>query len=604
MASTNTSAEHQQCIDLCGSSSDEDIPPQLAARLAGRLDPQQQRLVREVISLVDDDDDNAAAPAAGRKRKQRKQRARPSKRGVDEDEELSLSDAQENIPAQRARKPRPAPPPPSLIALPIPTVEAAGPSSSSSSAAAAAPAARAAPTPQAIAAYQRARAASVKSRTFPLSQIAPSSTIPTGRTIKPIPGWTGLWPPIRELMQNTIDHLELRKDGGLHPALTLEATPGAVAGSMRLAFCCAGRPVAIIDAAGDTLTIAQAHTYALHPRALDTGVDDLTKGRGADTAGGFGDGFKTAIVALLAMGGACREVRWDFRSAGRDLTWTFGAASRAAVGTFALSTVLEVRMTNGPAQQWATSETAAQQPGDASESDEEGAGPADLTLERSGLSDTDHIFLQVYRVKGIGEAFLREAAPRLTVFWSLDPSRVLSTRRGDVLAEAAAQPPLFAHLLADADAAPSSSAIASFASFASGVLGRLLPGAASARTAVRPMAGVYVRGIWVRKPPIEGALMSYLGRLDVSGRDRNDVDADELLDATLHVLRHATQRDALRAALEPLRKPSLPASWFTRSPRFLNQLLDGNNEFFVHRDHDSPSIAATFTHRRRRALII
>ena len=44
----------------------------------------------------------------------------------------------------------------------------------------------------------------------------------------------------------------------------------------------------------------QAFTFPLHPRALDTGVADRTKG-GEATAGGFGDGFKTAAIALLAQ---------------------------------------------------------------------------------------------------------------------------------------------------------------------------------------------------------------------------------------------------------------------------------------------------------------
>ena len=116
-------------------------------------------------------------------------------------------------------------------------------------------------------------------------------------------------------------------------------------------------------------TSAQAHTFPIHPRALDTGVEDLTKqvmrsstlhgrkgrvkrvkgqvcpGRpsvmrcdlkgsesclarrpnvtnaqgkhftcasldqGSNAAGGFGDGFKTAAIAILAMGGGCEQRR-------------------------------------------------------------------------------------------------------------------------------------------------------------------------------------------------------------------------------------------------------------------------------------------------------
>ena len=48
---------------------------------------------------------------------------------------------------------------------------------------------------------------------------------------------------------------------------------------------------------------------------------------------------------------------------------------------------------------------------------------------------------------------------------------------------------------------------------------------------------MYIRGIWVRKPPIEGAILSFWGKINVSGRDRNDVDSDDLLEATLGLLR-------------------------------------------------------------------
>ncbi len=40
--------------------------------------------------------------------------------------------------------------------------------------------------------------------------------------------------------------------------------------------------------------------------------------------------------------------------------------------------------------------------------------------------------------------------------------------------------------------------------------------------AVRPAPGVYVRGIWVRAPKLDGWVMSFFGqRLEVSGRDRS-----------------------------------------------------------------------------------
>jgi hypothetical protein len=49
---------------------------------------------------------------------------------------------------------------------------------------------------------------------------------------------------------------------------------------------------------------------------------------------------------------------------------------------------------------------------------------------------------------------------------------------------------------------------------------------------------VYVRGIWVRKPLIDGVLMCFDGKagVEVTGRDRNDVDADAAAEATLRLL--------------------------------------------------------------------
>ena len=63
--------------------------------------------------------------------------------------------------------------------------------------------------------------------------------------------------------------------------------------------------------------------------------------------------------------------------------------------------------------------------------------------------------------------------PRLVVFWRLDTSKALATKRGELLAEASSQPTCFA-------------------------------GEGSAALAARPPEpGVYIRGIWVRKHPVE-----------------------------------------------------------------------------------------------------
>ena len=192
---------------------------------------------------------------------------------------------------------------------------------------AAAPAAAEAPdAAAATSAYLKARAADLRKRSFPLGTIAPG-VVPCARTVKTMSSWGGLWPPIREFLQNTIDHLQLLKNGALHPALVLERTEDED-GAAVITFRCRGAPgpivCAIRVASADELVITQHYTFPLHPRALDTGVHDTTKGGGSGSAGGFGDGFKTAMVALLALpGGACRELRWTFDAEGRRIEWLF-----------------------------------------------------------------------------------------------------------------------------------------------------------------------------------------------------------------------------------------------------------------------------------------
>mmetsp|Transcript_50294 Transcript_50294/g.132827 ORF Transcript_50294/g.132827 Transcript_50294/m.132827 type:complete len:822 (+) Transcript_50294:738-3203(+) len=365
-------------------------------------------------------------------------------------------------------------------------------------------------------AYLRGRATAVKARSFDLTKLK-EGVVPTGRTIRPMAAWKDLWAPLREFLQNTIDHLSLFKDGALHPALTLTRTAGGAGGAPLLTFACGDTRVCTIEAVADELTITQWFTYPLHPRALDTGVADTTKG-GEGTAGGFGDGFKTAVVACLALpGGACRAIEWEMVGGGRRITWDFRAAKREAVGTFSSATVLEV----------------------------------DIRSEAARAAAGDNIFRQRLAVRGIGAAFLRLGMARLQLFHTIDEAVALTTRRGDVLCRAADQPPLL-----------------------------------GGDGASRPEPGVYVRGIWVRSPPIEGALMAFVGKLDVSGRDRNDVDAEELMDATAQLMHTSVHQSdghmgLLRTLLAPLRTPSSAPTWLTRAPRFLNRLLEAYNEFFV-----------------------
>ena len=390
-----------------------------------------------------------------------------------------------------------------------------------------------------VQAYLKSRRASVKKRYFDLTQIPTSEVIPTGRTIKQMGSWSGHWPALREFLQNTVDHLGLLdpKTGRRHGALQLEATPGGSSGELAtIRFVCADEAICTIVASEDELVIEQRYTFPIAPRALDTGVPDIEKS-GASSAGGFGDGFKTAAVALLAAKNSFNLLKWDFYVRGQKITWSFEGITRAAVGTFAKCQVLQVRI--------------------------------DRTEEISTEVEQENTMRQTIKVKGIGRSFVEQAVPRFLVFWDLNESALLLSGKsgGDFLGAGSSQPAIFC-----------------------GVLG----------PKIRPESGVYVKGIWVRKPKIAGALMCFFGRrLEVIGRDRNDVDNDDLANAVVYVFQHCTDISYLRRLLAPLRgkaytkKSSCSSSssssslssidsWLLKSPRFLNQILEQYKDFILH----------------------
>ena len=76
--------------------------------------------------------------------------------------------------------------------------------------------------------------------------------------------------------------------------------------------------------------------------------------------------------------------------------------------------------------------------------------------------------------------------------------------------------------------------------------------------------------------------MAFVGSVEVTGRDRNDVDAEELAAATMCLMRRCERLPELRSLLDPLRDSSAPPTWLSRSTRFVNSLLDGDRDWFVH----------------------
>ena len=142
--------------------------------------------------------------------------------------------------------------------------------------------------------------ASVRARSFDLDNLPVNEVIPTGRTIRLMAAWNSEdsphWPALREFLQNTQDHLVLWKEGRLNPALKLDRKDT----NNTINFKCGNELIcAISTPSNNKLVIEQFYTFPLPLRALDTGVPDVSK-VSSSTAGGFGDGFKSAVVALLA----------------------------------------------------------------------------------------------------------------------------------------------------------------------------------------------------------------------------------------------------------------------------------------------------------------
>jgi len=422
-------------------------------------------------------------------------------------------------------------------------------------------------------AYLAKLRASVKKRTFPLHQIPKSEIISTGRTIKKMTAWNGHWPPLREFLQNTIDHLGLLdgKTGRRRACIDFTVTTedcgddgdgngdgddDSAKTKTIFKFSCGNQTICAIHVSPDELLIDQSYTYPIASRALDTGVPDTTKDNrnpnnhndDGGQAGGFGDGFKTAAVALIAnsakaapkrgrkkvtAGTDFKALKWYFyaRKERIEVKWKFEGLTRESVATFAKCDVLQVKIqkrVNIDATQWRKDELY-------NDSDDDN----DNTTYTTGANEEGQQYLmrQVIQVKGIGTSFIQDAIPRFVVFWDLDEPSLLSTitppansRRGggDFIGLASSQPPLV-------------------------VSGRC-SSISSTSSSLRPCCGVYVRGIYVRPTKIKDTIMCFFGnRLEVTGRDRNEVEQDCLVDAVVHVLRQCSDMDYLRRLLEPLR---------------------------------------------------
>ena len=406
----------------------------------------------------------------------------------------------------------------------------------------------------------------LKKRTFPLSQLSQQEVINTGRTIKPFKAWGGHWPALREFLQNTIDHLHLMdgKTGRRRSCVELAITKSTSAPTKTcFEFKCKNTRICNIMASQDELVIEQHYTYPIASRALDTGVPDTTKYSNSsssnhDQAGGFGDGFKTASVALIANSrkNDFKKLEWKFLAAKEStrIIWNFQGLTKKSVATFAKCEVLQVEI-------------------EKRKMSAEEISQCQHSIDQAEKDGSDYIMKQIIQVKNIGKSFIEEAVPRFTVFWNIDESKIISTstssRRagGDFIGPVIGQPPIFNN--------------------------------------IRPLSGVYVRGIWVRQTKIKETMMCFFGnRLEVTGRDRNEVDEDMLVSAIIYVLHSCKDKSFLRDLLEPLRGQRCDgqnkqksngrghrSSWLLTSPRFFNRVIEQDKEYILHNIFDIPTDA-------------
>ena len=403
----------------------------------------------------------------------------------------------------------------------------------------------------------------IKKRKFSLDDIPDHQVIQTGRVIKrPFKAWKGNWPALREFLQNTIDHLNLMNgDTGRRqefidlkvklPDVEQQQLTGAL---LTVSFVCRnGKEVCRIQVLQDELIIDQLYTYPLASRALDTGVPDSSKTGSDSKAGGFGDGFKTAAVALMGNKQEFKSLIWSFYATKEKtkLEWVFEGITRERVATFKECQVLVVKTQKKVMER----------------------NEMDALSKQYGTNrGSDYIMRQKIQVKGVGTSFIHEAMPRLVVFWDLNESTLIKMSQssysrlsgGDFIGPADRQP-------------------------------ALLKGILNSTPEVRPCSGIYVKGIYVCPSKIKDTIMGfYRDRLDVSGRDRNNVDNDSLVNATVQILKNCDNVEYLRKLLLPLcgvqgtgeikclfKRESIVQigstggkTWLLQSPRFFNLVVE------------------------------
>ena len=349
-----------------------------------------------------------------------------------------------------------------------------------------------------------------RQREFPTAEGNPAETEPIGTMREITPGnepaqWAGVWPPLRELIQNTCDAMRLTgSHGGLPIDVRMVCRQGLI-----VFFTAADRKVlAVFAFEGDQLRIFQTHQYALNPkRVLMTGVKDKSKKGSQTQAGGFGDGFKEAVRILMGRD-ACLGVAWRFYSPEGLIEWLFKARGLAESADYASGAELVVSHLKTSFGRGVAPESCA---------------PASYVME------------QCISYKGIGAAFLSEVVPRCQVFWA----EQLLAHEPTVLR---APPPREGNWLCDAAALPAAAA----------VLG------------VSAKPGIYIKGLWIREPHSPKTITACMSGVNVNGRDRTDADENGLGAAVAAILTNPAHKQAVRALFAPVFQHRKSRTWLTR----------------------------------------
>ena len=209
----------------------------------------------------------------------------------------------------------------------------------------------------------------------------------TNMVIRSFAAWQGVYPILRELLQNAIDYLELvDPDGNLKEFVTLSCSSNSIQFSER------DTPLLRIEfPTEDTLVIWQNFTFPLATEALGDGVEDPTKqGAHANAAGGFGVGAKDSARAILHKQGA---LLFTFFTETEKITWKFVAKEQPRVSRLQAHPTLNVK-----------------------------------TEIRTVKRPQPFTMTQTVTLANVRNAFLTEVVPRVSIFWSrVDaPLRILN----------------------------------------------------------------------------------------------------------------------------------------------------------------------------------